>query len=212
MKNMINSTYEYELVEITFEIPYEAEEQTFPRFAHEDNEWNNESQSSDIEYDIDGIPMGGSQQEKNIRREIIHQFIQKWRNEHADNPRVFNRELNDYIKINQVFLLESVAHSAVKYQSTKAVLMMEEIMTNARKVSTTRTKDGNSNQKPFAQMMVMRYHVEGVGNVKMTIGIRKRTLEKVQYSITVPDAGTPFVDSSLATNKSTGKTKKKKRS
>lgn len=209
---MTNSKYEYELVDITFELPYEVEEQAFSCFAHEDDEWNNESQSSDIEFDIDGIPMGNSHQEKTIRREIIHQFIQRWRNEHADDPRIFNRELNDYIKINQVFLLESVAHSAVKYQSTKAVLMMEEIMNNARKVSMTRTKEGNSNQKPFAQMMVMRYHIDGIGSVKMTIGIRKRTFEKVQYSITVPDAGTQFIDSSLVPDKSAGKQKKKKRS
>lgn len=209
---MTNSTYEYELVDISFELQYEVEEYSLPCFLHEEDEWDNDFQSSDIEYDTDGIPMGNSQHEKTIRREIIHQFIQKWRNDHADNPQVFNRELNDYIKINQVFLLESVAHSAVKYQSTKAVLMMEEVMTNARKISTTRTKEGNSNQKPFAHMMVMRYHIDGIGSVKMTVGVRKRTSEKVQYSITVPDPGTPFIDSALSIEKSTGKSKKKKRS
>ena len=40
------------------------------------------------------------------------------------------------------------------------------------------------NQKPFERMMIMEYDVAFIGKVKMTVGIRRRTHEKVQYCIT----------------------------
>ena len=33
-------------------------------------------------------------------------------------------------------------------------------------------------------MMIMEYELIGIGKVKMTVGIRRRTQEKVQYCIT----------------------------
>ena len=36
----------------------------------------------------------------------------------------------------------------------------------------------------FARMMIMEYDVAFIGKVKMTVGIRRRTHEKVQYCIT----------------------------
>ena len=33
-------------------------------------------------------------------------------------------------------------------------------------------------------MMIMEYELNGIGKVKMTVGIRRRTKEKVQYCIT----------------------------
>jgi len=46
-------------------------------------------------------------------------------------------------------------------------------------------------------MMVMIYKSEELGSVKMTVGIRKKTEEKVGYSITVPTPGTPFIDKNM---------------
>ena len=34
------------------------------------------------------------------------------------------------------------------------------------------------------RMMIMTYELNGIGTVKMTVGIRRRTKEKVQYCIT----------------------------
>ncbi len=116
--------------------------------------------------------MGRLKEESLIRRKIIFDFIQQWRAEHISNTRIYNINLNEYIKINQVFMLESVAHAAYSYQSTKVVLQMEQVMANAQKVSLTKTKEGNSNQKPFQQMIVMRYKSDELGTVKMTVGIR----------------------------------------
>ena len=42
----------------------------------------------------------------------------------------------------------------------------------------------NENQKPFEKMIIMKYDCVGIGVVKMTVGVRRRTHEKVQYCIT----------------------------
>lgn len=152
--------------------------------------------------------MGRLKEESLIRRKIIFDFIQQWRAEHISDARIYNININEYIKINQVFMLESVAHAAYSYQSTKAVLQMEQVMANAQKVSLTKTKEGNSNQKPFQQMIVMRYKSDELGTVKMTIGIRKKTKENVQYSITVPNPNAPFIDENMKI-KEKGKRKKR---
>ena len=85
----------------------------------------------------------------------------------------------------------SVAHRAGlfppslqwNYLSTLAVLQLDAILTNARVVSTVKSKE-NGNQKPFEKMIIMRYDCVGIGVVKMTVGVRRRTHEKVQYCIT----------------------------
>ena len=51
----------------------------------------------------------------------------------------------------------------------------------------------NDNQKPFEKMIIMKYDCVGIGVVKMTVGVRRRTHEKVQYCIT---ALTPIIRSS----------------
>lgn len=60
-------------------------------------------------------------------------------------------------------------------------------------------------------MVVMLYKCEELGNVKMVVGIRLRTLEKVQYSITVPQSGTPFIDKDMRTDGAAKNGKQKKR-
>ena len=56
-------------------------------------------------------------------------------------------------------------------------------MTNATVVSTVRSKN-NANQKPFEKIIIMMYDCVGIGVIKMTVGVRRRTHEKVQYCIT----------------------------
>jgi len=198
---------EYELIDICIDSSiYEEREETAPYSACDVVE--GDKPAPEIKYDADGIPMGDSQEERLIRREKIHQFIQRWREQHSDNPRVFNENLNECIKINQVFLLESVLHSAMRYQSTKAVMKMEIVMAKAILVGEVRIKEGNSNQKPFEKMIVMRYDSGDLGAVKMTVGVRRRTLEKVEYCITVPENGIPFIDETLKRNVKSKKRKK----
>ena len=72
----------------------------------------------------------------------------------------------------------------LKISITLAVLQLDAILVGAKKVSIKKTKVGNKNQKPFERMMIMTYELNGIGTVKMTVGIRRRTKEKVQYCIT----------------------------
>ncbi|MCQ2244542.1 MAG: hypothetical protein MJZ32_09840 [Bacteroidaceae bacterium] len=187
--------YEYELVEMLFEYSYIQNEEEYEWLVCEDDPTNEVKEEPSIVLDAEGIPMGETQEEKILRREIIHQYVQQWRADHEMNPRVYNEDIKEYIKVNQVFLLESVTHSAHRYQSTKAVLHMEEVMAKATKVCVVKVKE-NSNQKPFKEMLMMRYSSEDLGKVKMLVGVRKRTQEKVEYSITVPSEDVPFIDKS----------------
>ena len=64
------------------------------------------------------------------------------------------------------------------------LLQLDAILMGAKKVSIKKTKPGNKNQQPFERMMIMEYDVAFIGRVKMTVGIRRRTHEKVKYCIT----------------------------
>ena len=83
-----------------------------------------------------------------------------------------------------VSIIETSEHAAKSYLSTLAVLQLDAILVGAKKVSISKIKQGNKNQEPFERMMIMEYELIGIGKVKMTVGIRRRTKEKVQYCIT----------------------------
>ena len=83
-----------------------------------------------------------------------------------------------------VSIVETSEHAAKNYLSTLAVLQLDAILIGARKVSVKKAKPNNKNQQPFERMMIMEYDMMGIGTVKMTVGVRRRTQEKVQYCIT----------------------------
>ena len=61
---------------------------------------------------------------------------------------------------------------------------LDAILAGAKKVSVQKPKPGNKNQKPFERILIMEYELAFIGKVKMTVGVRRRTQEKVQYCIT----------------------------
>ncbi len=71
------------------------------------------------------------------------------------------------------------------YLSTLAVLQLDSILTMARKYREVKAKPKNKNQKQFNKLLWMRYNLPGVGEVKLMVGIVRRTNDKVQYCITV---------------------------
>ena len=91
-----------------------------------------------------------------------------------------------YVISTKVFeiLLYGFYHYIKSYLSTLAVLQLDAILVGAKKVYISKTKKNNKNQEPFERMMIMEYELIGIGKVKMTVGIRRRTKEKVQYCIT----------------------------
>lgn len=129
------------------------------------------------------IPEDNSVESIKIRERIIRDFYREWK-EKNPSQRKYNLSLKEYINIRMVSIVETSEHAAKTYLSTIAVLQLDAILMGATKVSVKKTKSGNRNQKPFEKMMVMEYDVAFIGKVKMTVGIRRRTHEKIQYCIT----------------------------
>lgn len=98
--------------------------------------------------------------------------------------RKYNLALKEYINIRMVSIVETSEHAAKSYLSTLAVLQLDAILVGARKISIKKVKPNNKNQQPFERMMIMEYELIGIGTIKMTVGVRRRTHEKVQYCIT----------------------------
>ena len=130
----------------------------------------------------DEIPQGKEPADLETRRQIISRFYREWKEK---NPtlRKYNFSLKDYINIRFVSITETCTHASRSYLATLAVLQLDAILTNAKRVSTMRAK-ANGNQKPFEKMIIMQYEIVGIGVVKMTVGVRRRSHEKVQYCIT----------------------------
>lgn len=128
------------------------------------------------------IPHGNERADVEARRQIISKFYHDWK-EANPSLRRYNISLKEFINIRFVSITETCTHAARSYFSTLAVLQLDAILTNAKRVSTVRTKQ-NANQKAFEKMIVMEYDCVGIGLVKMTVGVRRRTHEKVQYCIT----------------------------
>lgn len=128
------------------------------------------------------IPTGDSIEDVITRRNIISHFYHEWKEK---NPlqRMYNLSLKEYINIRFVSITETCTHASKSYLSTLAVLQLDAILTNAKKVKTVAAKN-NSNQKGFEKMLVMEYICTGIGKVKMTVGVKRRTHEKIQYCIT----------------------------
>lgn len=177
----MNENLEYELIDITFDFGYELPEEC-SGFVREDEPADKEK--PDFQYDANGIPMGNSHEEIVMRRNIISSFYHQWK---VNNPeqRKYNKSLKEDINIRFVSITETCTHACRSYNSTLAALNLDNILTDAKKVRTIPSKN-NGNQKPFDKMIVMEYDYEGMGTVRMTVGIKRRTHEKVQYCITVP--------------------------
>ena len=132
------------------------------------------------------IPEGNTLEDIRERERIIREFYREWK-EKNPSQRKYNLSLKEYINIRMVSIVETSEHAAKSYLSTLAVLQLDAILTGARKVSLKKPKPGNKNQQPFERIMIMEYDLVGIGTVKMTVGVRRRTQEKVQYCITAID-------------------------
>ena len=135
-----------------------------------------------FEIEPEDVPVGTSFDDVEKRRQIISKFYHNWK---LQNPslRRFNLSLNEYINIRFVSITETCTHASRNYLSTLAVLQLDAILAGAKLVSNVSSKN-NANQKPFEKMLIMKYDCVGIGVVKMTVGVRRRTHEKVQYCIT----------------------------
>ena len=136
----------------------------------------------------DTIPSGDSTEDRRKRQDLIYSYYQHWKQKNPDQKR-FNLALNEDINIRAVSLDETAAQASLTYLSTLAVLQLDAILTNAWLVKTVPTKQDSKNQRSFEKMLIMEYICTGVGRVKMTVGVRRSDIKKVQYCITAIDAG-----------------------
>ena len=97
---------------------------------------------------------------------------------------MYNLNLKAYINIRQISMIETVEHASKSYLSTLAVLQLDAILTNAKKDKIVPADKRTKNQAGYNKMMIMSYSCPGIGLVKLTVGVARRTLEKVQYCIT----------------------------
>ena len=131
------------------------------------------------------IPMGNRKDDITIRRHIIANYYRIWKRANPSMMR-YNHSLKEAIAIRFVSITETCTHAARSFHSTLAILHLDNILTYAKKVGTVPAKS-NGNQKPFEKMIVMRYDNASIGTIRMTVGVRRRTHEKVQYCITAID-------------------------
>lgn len=129
------------------------------------------------------IPEGNTLKEIKQREQIIRDFYHAWKSKNPSH-RKYNLSLKEYINIRMVSIVETSEHAAKNYLSTLAVLQLDSILIGAKTVSIKKIKPNNKNQQPFERIMIMEYEMVEIGTVKMTVGVRRRTQEKVQYCIT----------------------------
>jgi hypothetical protein len=132
---------------------------------------------------ITQIPKDDSLESIKVRESIIRDFYREWK-EKNPSQRKYNISLKDYINIRMVSIIETSEHAAKNYLSTLAVMQLDSILVGAKKVSIQKTKPDTKNQNSFERIIIMGYNMAFIGKVKMTVGIRRRTKEKVQYCIT----------------------------
>lgn len=171
----------FELIGIDWQLKYELNEAQYSSLRiKEGNDADNTVRP--IECDADGIPLGQGMEEIRIRQKMIGDFFRLWKETHEQHE-VFNLDLKENILVRSVSVIEACQHSAKSYTSTKAAFMFESILRNAKKVSTTKPKSGNKNQQNFSDMLILVYESEELGVVRLTVGVRKRTGDKIQYGI-----------------------------
>ena len=196
--------FEYELIDISFDQGYELPEDGVMWCVSEDAPSRNDEHKS-IEYDTDGIPMGNSIPEIEQREVIIRDFFEKWSTSNNER-RIFNDVLQEYIYVRAVSVIEAKEHSAKSYKSTRAIMIIDEVLKNASPIRRVPKKTDNKNQKDFAYILVMIYKHQDIGTIKLTVGVRQNT-KKIQYGLTALRPGQPLIDESI--NKTVKKTKKR---
>ena len=132
------------------------------------------------------IPTGNSNEDYKQRKDIISQLYREWT---YNNPekKVLNPSLKGYVNIRFLSITETMRHAAKTYQSTLALFYLDKILQNAIVVGKPKPpKKGVANQKSFKYLLETHYLLQGIGMVKMMVGV-KRSGEMVLYCITVMD-------------------------
>lgn len=179
----MEDNFEYELLNIEWELNYEFDLESPGRMVRDTTGEAEEEPKLSLEFDKNGIPMGESPEAIKLRKQIIFDFYEEWKSKHPEKS-VYNRSLNAEILIRKESVVEAAGHAAKRYKSTLAVFKLEEILSGAVKVALDIPKRDNKNQSKLIKMILMSYKDASLGTIKLTVGVRNRTLDKIQYGIT----------------------------
>ena len=128
------------------------------------------------------IPKGNTKEDVIVRRSLISSFFHHWKETHPSLS-IYNKSLKENINIRFVSITETCTHASRVPDSTIAVLNMDTILQNAHKIAIVKPKS-NGNQKPFEKIIVLEYLSKTLGKVRATVGVKRRTHEKILYCIT----------------------------
>lgn len=129
------------------------------------------------------IPDGNTIEDFKQRAKVIRNFYRLWKLKHPDQ-KVYNHSLKADINIRNISITETSNKAAKNYLSTLAVLQLDVILMAAKKVRVVKPKIGVENQKTFKEMILMECNLVSIGNVKLTVGVHKKSSLKIQYCIT----------------------------
>lgn len=150
--------------------------------------------------------MGNSKEEIEQREIIINDFFENWSSSNPER-KVFNERLGEYIYVRAISIIEAKEHSSKSYKSTRAIMIIDEILKNASPIRRVPKKAGNRNQKEFEYMLVMVYkHIE-IGTIKLTVGVKQNS-RKIQYGLTALRPGQPLINGNDSSNSSENKKRK----
>jgi len=142
-----------------------------------------------MELDKNGIATGNTKEDKKQRKRFIMDFYKMWE---AENPQkqIFNNSLKDFIKVRHVSIKETTGQASHRYNSTLAITYLTEILENAiQKGVPQNPNPQKDNQKGFEKIIIMEYIKMELGIIKLTVGVKRGTKEKVQYCITSIENG-----------------------
>jgi hypothetical protein len=107
-----------------------------------------------------------------------------WESFHP-TKKVFNKSLNDFINVRYISVDETAGQASHRYISTLAIMFLTEILENAVQKGTPKNTDPTKeNQKGFEKMIAMEYRKKAFGTIKLTVGVKRGTKEKIQYCVT----------------------------
>ena len=134
------------------------------------------------------IPKGLTKEDVKARKKIITDFYAQW---NASNPakRIYNVDLQNFIYVRFLSMQETAEHASLRYNSTKAVTFLTEILELATIKSRTKPKIGVANQKRFEEVITMEYKKMGLGKIKLTVGVLRGSKQHIQYCITAIENG-----------------------
>jgi len=142
-----------------------------------------------MELDKNGIALGNTTEDKKQRKRFIMDFYKTWETENPQKQ-IFNQSLKDFINVKHISVKETTGQASHRYISTLAITFLTEILINAiQKGIPQKTNPQKDNQKGFEKIIIMEYDKKELGKIKLTVGVKRGTKEKVQYCITAIENG-----------------------